>query len=179
MQGSKNVLILAVLLALTGCVSSGRVQHAGPVTTGIPVSLDFALVETTATPGDLDAETRLLNESIISDLRGHAIFDEVDAAIPAGDTGPVNGVKIKVVVKDIKKISNNERAWAGALAGRARIVAEVTVSDLSSGKLIETFGAMGESSGGSNLAGTTDEAVQRVAEQIVGQIIKISRLTSP
>ena len=82
-----------------------------------------------------------------------------------------------VVVKEIKKVSRSEREWAGALAGRAWILVEATVSDLNSGKLIETFAAEGESSGGSNLAGTTEEAIQRAAEQVVAQVIKISRQT--
>src|ERR1022692_3809309 len=149
-----------------GCASSGVIQHAGPVATSTPVSIDFALVETSSALGDLETEKHLLNALIVSDLRGHNIFEEVVGDPAAAGAG--SGVKIKVDIKEIKNISHSERQWAGALAhserqwagalaGRARIVVEATVSDLSSGKLIETFAAEGESSGGSNLAGTTDE----------------------
>ena len=41
--------ILFVLLILTGCASSGLVQHASPIATGTPVSIDFAQVETSST----------------------------------------------------------------------------------------------------------------------------------
>jgi hypothetical protein len=164
-----------VLLILTGCASSGLVQHASPIATRTPVSIDFALVETSSTIGGLEAEKNLLNELIVSDLRARGVFDDVGGEPAAA--GVTDGIKIKVVIKEIKKITRSQREWAGALAGRARILVEATVSDLSSGKLIESFEAEGESSGGSNLAGTTEEAVQRAAEQVVAQVVKISSET--
>jgi len=153
------------------------IQHASPVAAGTPVSIDFALVEISSAIGGLEIEKHQLDEFIVSDLRGHGIFDEVGDDPSAAGTS--NGIKIQVVIKEIKKVSRNEREWAGAVAGRALILVEATVSDLSSGKPIETFEAEGESSGGSNLAGTTDEAVQRAAEQVVAQVVKISRQTGP
>jgi hypothetical protein len=168
-------LILLVLLILTGCASSGGIQHASPIATGTPVSVDFALVETSSVLTGLEAEKSLLNELIISGLRGRNVFGDVDGKAPAAGTS--SGIKIKVVITEIKKISRGERDWAGALAGRARIVVGATVSDLSSGKRIEFFEVVGESSGGSNLAGTTDEAIQRAAGLVVAQVIEISRQT--
>ena len=44
-------------------------------------------------------------------------------------------------------------------------------------KTIEKFEAEGQSSGGSNLAGTTNEAIQQAAEQVVAEVIAISRRT--
>jgi hypothetical protein len=169
--------ILTGLLALIGCVSSGGIQHASPITIHTPVSIDFARVETSSALGDLEPEKHSLNELVISGLRARDVFGDVEGDKPAA--GVSGGMDIKIDITQIKKISVEEREWAGALAGRARIMVGVTVSDLSSGKLIETFDAVGESSGGSNLAGTTDEAVQRAAEQVVAQVIKISRQTGP
>jgi len=177
MQYSRYAAVLACLLVLTGCASSGWVQHASPVAAGTPVSIDFALVETSSTVEGLEAEKHLLMELIVSNLRGHGIFDEVSADPAAA--AAADGMKIKVVINEIRKVSHNQRVWAGAMAGRARIVVAVTVSDLNSGKPIETFEATGQSSGGSNLAGTTEEAIQRAAEQVVAQVIKISRQTVP
>jgi hypothetical protein len=65
----------------------------------------------------------------------------------------------------------------GGLAGQARIVVQVTVTDLNSGNLIETFEAEGKS-GNSARAGTTDEAIQRAAEQMVAEIVEIRSRTS-
>ena len=169
--------IMIGLSALIGCASSGGIQHAGPIATHTPVSIDFARVETSSALGDLESEKHSLNDLVISGLRARDVFGDVEGDEPAA--GVSGGMDIKITIKEIKKISPEEREWAGALAGRARIVVGVTVSDLSSGKLIETFDAVGESSGGSNLAGTTDEAIQRAAEQVVAQVIKISRQTGP
>jgi hypothetical protein len=173
----QNAAMLFGLATLMGCASSGMTQHAGPVATSTPVSIDFALVETSSALGGLETEKQLLETLIVSGLRGRDVFEEVGGDPAAA--GASSGMIIKVVVKEIKQVSQSEREWAGALAGRARILVEATVSDLSSGKLIETFAAEGESSGGSNLAGTTDEAIQRAAEQVVAQVINISSQTRP
>jgi hypothetical protein len=171
----QNAVILFGLVTFTGCVSPEGIQHASPIATGTPVSVDFALVETSSALPGLEMEKSLLDELIISGLRGRNVFGDVDGNVPAAGTS--SGIKIKVVIKEIKKISRDERNWAGALAGRARIVVEATVSDLSSGKRIEFFEVVGESSGGSNLAGTTDEAIEQAAGLVVAQVIEISRQT--
>jgi hypothetical protein len=169
--------IMVGLSALIGCASSGGIQHASPIAIHTPVSIDFARVETSSALGDLEPEKHSLNELVISGLRARDVFGDVEGDGPAANAS--GGMDIKIDIKEIKKISPEEREWAGALAGRARIMVGVTVSELSSGKLIETFDAAGESSGGSDLAGATDEAIQRAAEQVVAQVIKISRQTGP
>jgi ABC-type phosphate transport system substrate-binding protein len=173
----KQGATLFLLLTLAGCASSGAIRQATPISTGIPVSVDFALIQTSTALTGSETETRLLNDLVISGLRSRGVFGDVDAdPMAAGSSG---GIKVAIKILEIKKISNDERQWAGALAGRARILVQATVSDLSSGKLVETFQAEGLSSGGSNLAGTTDEAVQRAAEQVVAEVIAISRRTGP
>jgi hypothetical protein len=175
----QNATSLLVLLTLTGCASSGAIRHASPIATSSPVSIDFALVEISAGSDGLEIERHLLDELIVSELRGRNVFGDVDEKL--ADASGSSGIKIKVEIKEIKRVSKGEREWAGALAVRAQIVVEAAVSDLSSGKLIETFAAQGESSGASNLAGTgtTEEAIQRAAEQVVAQVINISRQTAP
>jgi hypothetical protein len=169
--------MLFLLLALSGCVSSGMIRQATPVSVNLPISVDFALVKTSTALAGLATETHLLNDLVISGLRGSGVFGDVDGnPAAAGSSG---GIKVEIKILEIKKISNDERQWAGALAGRARILVRATVSDLSSGKPVEIFQAEGLSSGGSNLAGTTNEAVQRAAEQVVAELVRISRLAGP
>ena len=69
------------------------------------------------------------------------------------------------------------RVWAGSWAGEAIIVVHVTVSDLKSRQLVESFDAEGKS-GKSAWAGTTDEAVQLAASQIVAEVVKINAKTA-
>lgn len=169
--------MLFFLLALAGCASSGSIKQVTPISTSVPISVEFALIQTSTALAGLEAETHLLNDLVISSLRGREIFGDVDGDPAAA--GSNSGIKVEIKILEIKKISRGEREWAGAMAGRARILVQATISDLNSGKPVETFKAEGLSSGGSNLAGTTNEALQRVAEQVVAELIRISRQTSP
>jgi hypothetical protein len=93
----------------------------------------------------------------------------------SGNKADINsggGIKVAVDIKEINKVSDNARLWTGALAGRARILVHVTISDLSSGNQIEAFEVEGKS-GQSAFAGTTDEAIQLAAGQIVAKVFKL------
>jgi hypothetical protein len=170
-------VMLLLLLALAGCVSSGTIKHTSPISTSVPVSVDFALIQTSTSLGGLETETHQFNDLVISGLRAREVFGDVDGnPAAAGSSG---GIKVEIKILEIKKISHDERQWAGALAGRAHILVQATVSDLNSGKPVETFQVEGLSSGGSNLAGTTDEAVQQAVELVVAELVRISRQTGP
>lgn len=173
----KRGALLLILLTLAGCASSGAIKRISPIPASVSISVDFALVKTSSALAGLEAETQTLNDLIISGLRGRQVFGDVDADPAAA--GSSDGIKVEIKILEIKKISREQRQWAGALAGRARLLVQATVTDLNSGKPIETFEAEGLSSGGSNLAGITDEAVQRAAEQVVAEVIRISRHTGP
>ena len=172
----KYAAILSVLLTFDGCASSGVVKNASPVSTSMPVSLDFVLVETSGSLDNLETDRRLLNDVIITGLRETQMFGSVSGNKADANSG--GGIKVNVDIKKVSKVSNSARAWFGALAGRARILVQVTISDLNSGKQIETFETEGKSSGGSDLAGTTDEAFQQAARRVVAEVVKISRQTS-
>ena len=167
---------LVALLVLAGCASSsGLVKNASPISTNKPVSLDFVLVETSSLLSDLEDGKRLLNDSIIRGLRETSFFASVSGN--RADTNSASGIKIRADIKEINKVSDSARVWMGGLAGQARIVVQVTVTDLNSGNLIETFEAEGKS-GKSARAGTTDDAIQRAADQVVAEIVEIRSRTS-
>jgi len=163
------------LLCLAGCESSGVIQEAGPVSTTTPVSLDFVLVQTSSPSPDGQADAALLNGKIITGLRETQIFGTVSG--DQTDTNSGSGLKIKTSILEIKPVSPDARTWFGGFAGHAKISIQVTVTDLVSGKPIQTFEVEGES-GASARAGTTDEAILRAAQLVVIEIVKISRQTS-
>ena len=163
--------ILFVLLNVVGCASpSGVVKNDSPVLTNKLVSMDFIFVESTSSLGGLESEKHLLGDLIVSGLREKQWFDNVSANKADGNSS--GGIKVAADIKEINKVSDNARIWAGALAGQARILVQVTVSDLSSGNQIEAFEAEGKS-GKSAYAGTTDEAIQQAAGQIVAKVFKL------
>ncbi len=170
------VLLLPLLLALAGCVSSGLIRNASPITAKKPFDLDLILVKTSSSPGNLTAENQTLNDAIVSGLRDAHLFQQVGAS--QDDLGSGSGITVNAWIVEIRKVSKEKRLWEGAMAGRARVRIQVTVSDLNSGHQIQTFEASGQSSGGSALAGTTDEALQRAAAEIVAEILKIDAQTA-
>jgi hypothetical protein len=171
-----NLLAGCLPVILIGCASSGVVMNVSPVSTGLSISHDFVVVGTSSALGDVEPQKSLLNALIISGLQQTQKFGRV-----SGDQiaiSPTSGIKVNADIKEVYAVSNTARVMVGAFAGQARILVQVTVSDLKSGKQIETFEAEGKSSGGSVAAGTTDQAVQRVAEQIVAEVVKISTQAS-
>jgi hypothetical protein len=169
-------LSLFVFLTLAGCASSPiKAPMAGPVVTGRPVSLDTILVATSSAAGDLEPEKQVLGDAIISGLNDSKMFTTVTGN--ESETGAANGIKIQADIREIKKVSNTAREWTGALAGRARILVRVTVSDLKSGDQIEVFDAVGQS-GQSAFAGTTDEAIQRAAQHVVAEVLSLNSQSS-
>ncbi len=168
--------VLFVLVNLAGCAtSSGVIKSTTPALINQPVSLDFILVSTTSAVGNSAAERNSLNDLIISGLRDTQLFTSVSEN--KADDRAREGIKVAVEIKEIKKVSDDARAWFGALAGRAQIEVQVTISDLNSGNQIEVFEAEGQS-GESPRAGTTDEAIQRAAGQVVAQVVRLNAQTS-
>jgi hypothetical protein len=163
-----------LVLALAGCAAPGVVTHAGPIATGIPVSLDFILLETSSSLNDAQAEQQSLNELTLSSLRQTGIFGLV-----TGNRAEVNGggMEVRADIKEIKRVSPGDRTWFGGLAGHARVMVQVTVSDLNSRRQIQTFEINSES-GASSRAGTTGAALQLAAQSIAAQTVAISRQTS-
>ena len=171
-----RAVILFVLLNLAGCASSsGVVKNDSPALLANLVSLDFVFVESTSSLGDLETEKHRLNELIVSGLRETQYYPGV-----SGNKADVNsggGIKVAADIKGINRVSDNARLWTGALAGQARILVQLTISDLNSGNQIEVFEAEGKS-GKSAFAGTTDEAIQMAAEQIVAKVVKLHTQSS-
>ena len=112
---------------------------------------------------------------LITGLHETQIFGSVSGNI--ADANSVGGIKIQANIAEISMVSHDARVWFGGLAGRARILVQVKVSDLNSGHQIQAFEVEGLS-GGSARAGTTDEAIQQAVQRIVAETVKISRQTS-
>ena len=168
--------LLFILLTSPGCLSvpsAGRIIN--PVMTGKPVSLDHILVTVTNLAGTLTAEKQTLADGVVSSLRQTGMFAGV-AETNAG-FGDVAGVKLSVEITALKLVTDNARDWMGPLAGRARLTVRVTVADLKSSRLIETFTVEGQS-GKSAYAGTTNEAIAMAAQQITAEMLKLNAQTA-
>jgi len=168
-------MALAAMANLTGCAySSGSVSPAHPVLVSQPASLDCIQVFTTSAVADSELERISFNDRVFSELKETGLFANVTEG--TSSNSPATGIKIESRITALKKVSANARVWYGGLAGQARIVVQVTISDLSSGRPLETFEVAGLS-GKSARAGTTEEAIQRAAEQVAAEVAKINSET--
>ena len=167
-------LILPALLNLTGCTTSSSTITSKPVIVSQPVSMDAIVVATTSPLPGLEVEKTLLNDRIISNLRGTDLFTSVSG--DQRNTNAGNGIKVAVEIKAIHQVADNSRQWFGGLAGQATIAVQVSVTDSGSGHLVETFAAEGKS-GASARAGTTEEAIYQAAGLVSAEIVRLNAQT--
>ena len=139
------------------------------------LALNYIQVQTTSSLAGLTTEKNSLSDAIISGLNDTGLFQVVSPAAPTN--GPVNGIRVSADITNIKKVSDNARTWTGTFAGQATVFVHVTITDLTSGRTVETFDAEGKS-GKSAWAGTTDAAIHLAASRIIAAVVKINSQTS-
>ena len=164
--------VIFLVSGLAGCASSPRANPLPPpVVVGKPASLDFILVNATNTLPGLQTETTELQDSIVSGLRETGLFANLDVTAPK--EAPGGGIKILATIEQITKVSKNARVWYGGLAGKARVVVRVEISDLAAGTPIEEITVEGHTKAAAG-AGLTDEAIQLAALQVVDEIKRLN-----
>jgi len=170
------VMALFAALDFAGCAhSSALVSPAWPALLRRAAAMDCMVVSTASALPRLQPEQAVFNDRVVSALRETSLFPSVEADRLTNGCGA--GMKIHSEITAIKKVSDASRLWFGGLAGQARVVAQVTISDVGSGQTIETFTAEGRS-GQSARSGTTDEAIQLAAEQVANEVLKINSLSA-
>ena len=153
-----------------GCASSGTIKIAGGASSERLASHDTVLVETVSELPNSEQQRKLLHALIASGLQQSGRFKRVVGSALQEYSAP--NFKVTARIKEMFKVSDGARVAVGALAGRASIVVDVVLIDSQRRVQVGAFQAVGKSSGGWTGAGTTDQAVQRAAEQIVAEIAK-------
>ena len=163
---------IAGSLFVTGCESTGKSNLREPLTTKLS-QFKSATVEVKSTvakpPKRLDEFMAQLESRIIARLRSTNAFARI---YPAAAIDSPSEIKILVTITKVRDIDNTDRIMWGAFAGQANSQATVELLEQPSGKLLGIGDIEGKSSGGSVIAGTTPEAVDRVADQVVRLIIE-------
>jgi hypothetical protein len=160
----------SLLCFLGGCASVGTVQDVS-ASSAIPNHLrDSAVVETRTTVPDSEAERGLLHALVVSGLEQNATFGHI---ISGRIDGSAASLRIRIDITQLNGVSDFARVMVGAFAGRASISATVVVSDCKTGAIFATFDVGGKSSAGTVFAGTTDQAVQKAAQQIVAELTNL------
>lgn len=164
-----GLLFLLIIILLEGCASKGAITATTPVTLKLSTYKTILFNTSSQVPGSSE-EIVQLESMTIAKLREKGLFDKVVSGASSPDAQADLRLNAKII--QLKRVSSGARAMVGAMAGRAGIDVEVELFDVKESKSIGAFVAQGRSSGGSAFAGTTPQAVERAAEQIVEFIQK-------
>jgi len=85
--------------------------------------------------------------------------------ILTGRRFPESSVDLRVEARIVRleRVTAESRALNGIVAGRARVIADVILTEGATGRVVARFAVEGKSS----IAGTTEQAITRASEQVV------------
>ncbi len=164
-----GVIFVLIIILLQGCASRGAIKETTPMTLKLSTYKTMLLNISSQVPGTSE-EIAQLETVTITKLREKGLFGKVIPGSSSPDAPADLRLNAKII--QLKRVSPGARVMVGAMAGRAGIDVEGELFDLKESKNIGTFVAQGRSSGGTAFAGTTPQAVERAAEQIVEFIQK-------
>lgn len=112
---------------------------------------------------DIDREMAELEEQVIQKVNDSAFFIVTQ---PGKCTTDCNqALNVVAIITDIRKVSSTGRFFGGVFAGKARMAADIYFTDGKTGDTLAIYNVSGKS-GGTALAGGTETAVRRTAEEI-------------
>lgn len=166
------VLSCTLILLATGCASTGKSSVSQPLNVKLSgfksatVEIKSALPKS---PAKLDEFMVQLESRVIAKLRERRAFDKI---YPQAATDSPSELRILVSITKVREVNSFDRVMWGAFAGQAATEATLEVREQATGKLLGAGEIKGKSSGGSVIAGTTSEAVDRVADEVVRFVVE-------
>ena len=164
-----GVIFIFISILLSGCASRGTIKETTPMSLKLS-TYKTMLFSTSSQIAGISEEIVQLEAVTIAKLREKGLFDKVISGLSSPDAQADLRLNAKII--QLKRVSSGARVMVGAMAGRAGIDVEVELFDVKESKNIGTFVTQGRSSGGTVFAGTTPQAIERAAEQIVEFIRK-------
>ena len=151
----------------TGCASTGKSVVREPMNVKFG-QFKSATVEVSSTmekpPEKLNEFMAQLESRIIAKLREEKSFERI---YPAAATDSPSELRLVLMITGVRDIDNFNRVMWGAFAGQANTRAKFEVRKKETDQLLGSVDIEGKSSGGSVFAGTTTQAVDRVADEVV------------
>jgi len=160
----KKLSLLSIcLFFIYSCASTSSIQPTGNTfSKGILDNYKTIKFEVSTVLSDRQDEVKELQQKIIEKIKEKGLESKLSE-------NP--DLKVLIKITDVKGVSTAGRLMFGALAGRATVQAQVELIDTNKGKIGE-LQAEGKSSGGTIFAGTTSQALEKLADQIVEYIAK-------
>jgi Domain of unknown function (DUF4410) len=162
----KSIFILLVCL-ITLC--------SGCSTASSSLKVDYSGIEQLSNTGNMEIvvickslkaekEKSNIEKAVLLQMQKLGVFKNVYTA----DSGAnyTSDLRMEITVTAIKPVSASARFLVGAMAGQGKVEANIDLFDLSVKKQILWAKVSGVTSTGSALAGTTQEAINQLAEAI-------------
>ena len=157
---ARVAVALCLALTLGGCAATSAIEvQQRPTRTA---SMRTALVVVTTSVERSEQTAREIEGAIVEHLRRRNTFERVYSSF-SRQGRPVD-VTLEANVTRFQGVSDVARNYAGAFAGQAVIVADLVLKS-STGETLAAATVEGKSSAGSAFAGTTQQAIQLVAER--------------
>lgn len=154
----KYHLWLVLPIFILGCATGGVHKASAPST---KLSRNQSIcINVSATTSAWSPEASSLKGILIAKLDESGIFRNITTDADTAD------LRLDVLIVRVKRVSGASRVLVGAMAGRAGINTESRLYDVRSNASLASFDAYGRSSGGTVFAGTTAQAIDRVADKI-------------
>ncbi|MCL4537286.1 MAG: DUF4410 domain-containing protein [Nitrospirae bacterium] len=153
------MVVMIFALGFYGCASTSTVNTT--IVPTVPLdSFKTVSINVQTKVEDSEKEMQAFKGILISELTKKNKWEVITGNASQGQLG------LTATITNLNKVGGASRILMGALAGRASVEVEVVLKD-SKGNVISQFSVNGKSSGGTIFAGTTDQALEKAAEQIV------------
>jgi len=164
----KKIIIVGLMAGfLSACAASGSIQTTS--TAPVVDSNQSASVDVQSVLPDKADSAQALRNAIASQLVNKKAFRSITDSSSSD-------YLLRVTVTNVSEVSQGARILLGALAGQASISASCEVVDRKQDKVIGSMTTNAKSSGGHIFAGTTQEAIDIAATQIVDYLLQNRKL---
>ncbi len=160
----KFSLILILGFVISGCAASSMLVVHKPISVQLS-NYKNLVVNVDTVVANSDKERTFVETLLISKLKESGAFEKIYSE--KIDSLNNADIKLDVIIKELKKVSNSARIMVGALAGRGKITADIKLSDVKENNIISEATVEGITSGGSVMAGTTEQAIDKLVEEII------------
>jgi hypothetical protein len=152
-----SIVVAAIFMAgLWGCASTSSVNST--IAPTVPLdNFKTVSVNVQTKVEDSEKEAQTFKDILISGLKKKNKLEVVDG-------NQQTQLNLTATIIKLNKVGGAARIFLGALAGQASV--DVMLKD-AKGNVISQFAVNGKSSGGTIFAGTTDQAFEKAAEQIM------------
>ena len=147
MKSVRVVLLVGIGVCFCACASKGVMINTSP--TQVKLSQYRSLRVSVSSEIASGSEMRMLSDEVVRRIKMRNFFETI---IATGQSSLQTDLLLNLIIVDMRRVSMQDRAFAGALPGKAKVLVDGNLMDPATGGKIGNFRIEGKSSGGSVFA---------------------------